>query len=444
MQGFQGRSAATAVFLAVTLCAGCCHAAGQHPAELPASPPAGSGLYLKVQLGTPLKVSKLKPGDVVEGDLARDVYSADRELFRAGSRVHLTVTALERRRRVPNDHWPWVVNFFTPRHEQYPVFHTAVVVGPDVVGSDRVGSDRIGTDGESVLQVSLVSIGRRREVHAQAEKKKPGRDAGPEQSAVEVNQSSGVNASMKARLPTIVLEAFPVSQEQPRPRGNEGTPASGQALPNQETLPVGTRCKILLLGEVSASKSHAGDAVQARLLEPVRLDSRVVLAAGSLFEGRVVKRTPPRWLSRPGSLYLTFTGLTLPDGNRFPAAASLAGAELDRGSHTRIDAEGQLRGERPGKAWMAINLGVTAGMAKEVDDGTQLVIEALLSTATDASTAGTARIAASCISGIFMITRHGRDVVLPRFTEMEISLDRPLSLSKAFESANSKPIRGGD
>jgi hypothetical protein len=120
------------------------------------------------------------------------------------------------------------------------------------------------------------------------------------------------------------------------------------------------------------------------------------------------------------------------------------GAELDRSSHTRIDSEGRLKGERPGKAWMAINLGVTAGLAKEVDDGTQLIVEALISTATDASTAGTARIVSSCISGIFMLTRHGRDVVLPRFTEMDIALDRPLSVSKDGESAPSIAIVRGN
>jgi len=162
----------------------------------------------------------------------------------------------------------------------------------------------------------------------------------------------------------------------------------------------------------------------------VLLNEQLVLPAGTLFEGSVIKRTPPRRLSRAGSLYLTFTHLSLPSGNRFPIAASLAGAELDRRSHTRIDAEGGLHGERPGKAWMAINLGMTAGISKEVDDGLQLVIEALVSTATDASTAGAARIVSSCVSGIYLATRHGRDVVLPRFTEMDIALDRPLSLSQ--------------
>jgi hypothetical protein len=146
-------------------------------------------------------------------------------------------------------------------------------------------------------------------------------------------------------------------------------------------------------------------------------------------EGKVVKKTPPRRLSRAGSLYLAFTELTLLAGKRVPIAASLAGAELDERSHTRMDAEGRLHGERPGKIWMAINLGMTAGISKEVDDGVQLVIEAIVSTATDASTAGTARIISGCVSGLYMATRRGRDVVLPRFTEMDISFDRPVSLN---------------
>lgn len=118
-----------------------------------------------------------------------------------------------------------------------------------------------------------------------------------------------------------------------------------------------------------------------------------------------------------------------------PVAASLTGAELDRRSHTKIDPEGQLHGERPGKAWMAINLGVTAGVAKEADDTFQVIFEAIVSTATDASTAGTARIISSCASGIYMVSRKGRDVVVPRFTEMDISLDRPLSVTKNAASA---------
>jgi hypothetical protein len=394
-------------------------------------PPASNGhaaidsaLYLKVALTSPVKMSKLKPGDTVEGKLSRDVYVADRKLFPVGSTIRLTVDHLEKRKRIPNDHWPWVVQAFTPRHENYPIFKTAEIVQDT---------------GETQLRVSLISASRMREVHATAKKGKPGSPADSEKGAVQV----GPSTAKKAAVPTLILEAFGI-EDTPSPAvsRNETDSAETSSAP-PETLPAGTRCKILLLGSVSASKSKPDDPVQARLLEPVLLSSKVVIPAGSLFEGKVVKKTPPRWLSRSGSLYLTFTELTLPGGHQIPIAASLAGAELDQRSHTRMDAEGQLHGERPGKAWMAINIGVTAGIAKEVDDGVQLVIEAIVSTATDASTAGTARIVASCVSGLYMATRHGRDVILPRFTEMDISLDRPVPLNAAAEIAPSGAATGG-
>lgn len=414
------------VWLAVALTAGStiCFAADEPgtPKQNPASP--GASLYLKVQLKSPLKVSNLKPGDTVEGSLSRDVYSSDRELFPAGTDVRLTVDHLEKRRRVANDHWPGVIKLFTPRHEFYPVFKTASVSG---------------AGGETVLQVSLISISRMREVHAQAKKKK--KDAKPENAngAVETSKSGGVYGPKKLPTPTMVLEAFAPANLIGSTGSAENESPSSSELSVLEALPAGTGFKILLLGDVSASKSKPGDIVQARLIEPVLINSRVALPAGTLVEGKVVKKTPPRWGSRPGSLYLTFTGLTLPGGNLIPISASLAGAELDQRSHTKIDAEGQLHGEHPGKAWMAINIGVTAGIAKEVDDGTQLIIEAIVSTATDASTAGTARIVATCISGIYIVSRRGRDVVLPRFTEMNIALDRPLSVTKNAESTTPIP-----
>jgi hypothetical protein len=428
-QNMRGRGLSktvSAVLLAGVVSAGSliCPAADE-PAGMPKAGAANSGLYVKVQLNNPVKLSKLKPGDVLEGRLARDVYSSDREVFTSGSSVRLTVDHLEKRRRVPDDHWPGVVKLFTPRHQKYPVFKTATVSG---------GS------GESALQVSVLSISRRRDVHAQPKKKGSGSQAG----AVETSQAASVSGAKKAMPPTIVMEAVVAGDQKLTSAGGTDTSATVPELSDLETLPAGTGSKILLLGDVSASKSKPGDVIQARLLEPVLVNSRVVLPAGTLFEGSVVKKTPPRWGSRAGSLSLTFTGLTLPGGNLIPIAASLTGAELDLRSHTKIDPEGQLRGERPGKAWMAINIGVTAGLAKEADDTLQLIIEAFVSTATDASTAGVGRIAAGCVSGIYIVSRKGRDVVLPRFTEMNIALDRPLSVTRNAESATSTAIQHGN
>ena len=385
---------------------------------------ADSGLYIKVQLAHPVKMSRLKPGDVVEGSLSRDVYSSDHKMFSSGSPVRLTVDHLEKRKRARNDHWPWVVNAFTPRHESYPIFKSATIIQ---------ASD------ERSLNVSVISVSRMHEIHPKAKKGKSPQPGGAETGAVEAPKSD----AKKMQTPMMVLEAVGVDNTATAANSKDELASTGPNSDHPETLPAGTRCKILLLGNVSASKSNPGDPVQARLLEPVLLNSKVVLPAGTLFEGKVIKKTPPRMLSRAGSLYLGFTDITLPEGNRLPIVASIAGAELNERSHTRIDAEGGLRGEKPGKAWMAINLGVTAGFAKVADDGMQLVIEAIVSTATDVSTAGTGRIVAGCVSAIYLATRHGRDVIIPRFTEMDISLDRSLSLNAVEKTDPSGVAAGG-
>src|ERR1041385_6852877 len=392
--------------LALGLIVSACCRADEPSARVPAGTPNEAGLYMKVQLPRSLKMSKLKPGQMVEGSLARDVYSADRKLFSSGSHVLLSVDHMEKRKRTPNDHWPWVVNAFTPRKESYPVFKQAIVQQDGL---------------ETSVSVSLLFTNRMHEVHARA-KKNP--SSGSDPSAVEVSQPH----QRKREGDTIVLEAFGTPEAEFK-TSSDGNPDAELDSSLPATIPAGTRCKIVLLGGVSASKSRAGDIVAARLLEPVILDSKVALPAGSYFKGKILKTTPPRWLSRSGSLHLGFTEVTLPNGNSMRVAASIAGAELDERSHTSIDAEGKLRGERPGKVWMAINFGMTTGIAKGVDDSMQLVIEALISTATDASTAGTSRLISSAASALYMARPHGRDVVLPRFTEMDISFDRAVSLN---------------
>jgi len=354
--------------------------------------PVASNLYMRVRVSDALKTSKLKPGDRVEGTLTNDVYSGAQQVFAAGSRVQLTVDQLERRRRVPNDHWPWVVQAFTPRHQNFPVFHVASIVSPD--------------GRETALQVTVISVRNERPVEAPDKQAKKAAKTKPQVEKLVTMEAAANVGSLVATEPA------------------SGTPVQ---------LPAGTQGKVILLGDLSAGKSKPGDAFQARVVEPVRLDSSVVIPEGTVLTGKVVRRTPPRMLSRAGSLLLSFTDLTVPGGVATPVEASISRAELDQRSHTRIDPEGVMHGERPGKAWMAINLGVTGGIAKEVDDGTQLLIEAVVSTATDASTAGTARIAGICASTLFVLTRHGRDVVLPQYTEMNIVFNRPVSLP-AFQA----------
>jgi hypothetical protein len=379
-----------------------------------------SQLYMKVQLDAAVKVSHLKPGDVVVGNLSRDVYRGDNKLFPAGSQVRLVVDKLGRRRRMPNDYWPLVIKVFIPRHENYPTFQSASVLLPD------------GT--EAPLSVSLISIQNERSIHTKLSANALPTASAPTTHAEEPNAPSTAASvpserSKEKAKPILTLQATTSEASQfPKSAVDEDSP-SPRAPTALVTLASGTPAKIILLDTVSASKSHPGDAFRARLIEPIWLESQAVLPAGTIFEGKVVKSTPPRMLSRAGSLLLTFTGLTVPGGADAALVASVTGLDLDQRSHTRIDPEGKLQGNRPGMKWMLINIAVTAGIAKEADDATQLIIEAIVSTATDVSTAGVARIVGTCASVAFMLTRHGRDVVVPKFTEMTIILDRPLTLT---------------
>jgi hypothetical protein len=358
-------------------------------------------------------LSRLKPGRILQGRIARDVYSGERQLFPAGSRVRLTVGKLERRRREHNDHWPWVVQVFERRHENYPSFQSAEVSLPD--------GSRIP------IRVSLLSAHHLTEVSAATKsvaashEKKPVLPKGKKKSGQE----------MPAAGPTWILEAdCPTGAN--LPLTDPATNSSNQALPpSSGTLTGGTQARLILLSPLSASKNHAGDVFQARLVEPVRLSSTVVLPEGVLYEGRVVKSVPPRRLSRPGSLHLTLTRLTLPTGEGATIVASLTGAEVEQRSRIRMNSEGVLSGASPGKAHLLIDVGVSGGLAKVSDDCFQLIVEAIISTATDASTAGSARLVATAASGLYLITRHGRDVILPKYTKLEVTFDQSLSLSSS-------------
>jgi len=232
-------------------------------------------------------------------------------------------------------------------------------------------------------------------------------------------QKSGIN-------PTLVLELGRPSDEEARSGGFAPIPATAR-----DGVTAGTIAHVRLLRDLRASKSRAGDTFMSRLAEPVSLSSGVVLPEGLLVQGKVVRSVAPRRLCRSGSLSVSFTELMLPSGRETVISASPSSVVVDRTSGLRMNSEGELKGAKPGKVHLLIDLGVTGGISKVSDDSFQLVVEALVSTATDASTAGSARIAAAVFSGVYMLTRHGRDVTLPRYTNIEITFDRPAALVSA-------------
>jgi hypothetical protein len=393
-----------------------------------------SHAFLDIQIETEPKLSNLKPGSVLKGDLRQAVYSGYRELFPAGSHVRLIVGTIERRKQrgLPDDR-SFLIRFFAPKHEPVISFRSVTVILPS--------GSQIPVHG------SFVALHKTVEVHAKNAKLIPQDDGAGEANG---NAARGLQEGSKLQITrrNKTNPSFVLVLRIEEPEASPGIPSlasnsSPSTLVTEAvTLAAGTRARLMIMQGVSASKSRPGDAFEARLVEPIRLGPKMVLPEGSIFRGLVAGRVPPRVLSRPGTLYLSFTKLTFPAGPSTAILASPVSAEVDGGSYMTMDSEGVLHGGGLGTRRRLLELGVSAGIAKVTDDSAQLIMELLISSATDASTAGAGRIIAACTSGLYFLTRHGRDVLLPKYTQMDISFNQPVALTGAVEGQSASPGTG--
>jgi hypothetical protein len=344
----------------------------------------------------------LGPGTLIEGNLARSVYWRDVEVLAKGSKVRLVLDQVESQKKSSTvDDRPFFVHLFAPRRDLIARFRSVKVLMPD-------GS-------QVALQATVIALGQRAELTAQVGKRAPTAGKRPPRSL------SPLTLTLKARPVGTTFQALAEA------RTRNQTPVAASC-PDPCSVADGTRMPLVLLDGLSASKNFQGQSFRAVLLEPVHVGATAVLPQGAMVEGTVAKRIPPRRLYRPGSLYLQFNHLSLPGRPAIAIVASPAAAEVDEGSHMKMDSEGIIHAQSPGTARFLLDFGVTGGISKIGDDTTQLIIEAISSSATDASTAGAARFAAMGASAIFLLTRHGRDVILPPFTQMDITLSRAVSL----------------
>jgi len=201
-------------------------------------------------------------------------------------------------------------------------------------------------------------------------------------------------------------------------------PPNGSFLPLVSALsPMNRSVRAYLLTPLSASESRAGDKFQAQLAEPMRLGDRE-FKAGSLVEGTVVRRTPPRVLSRSGKLYLRMDHVTAETGERLDIPGTLSGAEADTQMRFDLDEEGVLRGRKPGLQNALVDFGISYAIGKSSDDIAETPIRALGAAMNDATVANAARYIGLAGAVTYLVTRHGRDVRLPKYAEIDIALGR--------------------
>jgi hypothetical protein len=191
------------------------------------------------------------------------------------------------------------------------------------------------------------------------------------------------------------------------------------------------RARAYLLTALRASRNHAGDTFEAQLAEPVGIAGRV-FAPRTVVEGTVVRSVRPRMLSRAGRLYLRVDRVVPADGEPIRMGGSLSAAEADRQARFAMDEEGTFYGRKPGMMNGLVELGYTYVLGKISDDISETPIRAIAASMSDAAVRNAARYVGLGTSLGFLLTRHGRDVYLPKYALLEIDFGRA---SKAAAAA---------
>jgi hypothetical protein len=103
-----------------------------------------------------------------------------------------------------------------------------------------------------------------------------------------------------------------VESNQPGTTQSRSAPATQQA--HMVGIPAGTILTLALDTRLSSETSHAGDSFTATVVEPIVVESREVIPAGSTIEGRVTDATPAKRGAGKATLALSFGSLRLASG----------------------------------------------------------------------------------------------------------------------------------
>jgi hypothetical protein len=342
---------------------------------------------------------RVEKGTVLEGRLSLPLYSGEQILAPADSVVRITVNSAEKIRE-PLGFWRKsgraIVRAFNPLETSHPAEYHVELSAADLL----TPAGEVRPLDVRVLRAS---------------------------SGVMVQPNSGSLKSAwpehgKSKAGNILLMSLS--------RETFSSVAAGHDLAPVNTAGEQRSGRAYMLTGLRASTNHQGDTFRAQLAEPVRVGSRV-FAPGTIVEGTVVRRVPPRMLSRAGKLYLRVDRIVPAEGEALRVGGSLSAAEADAQSRFALDEEGTLHGRKPGMLNGLVDIGYAYFVGKVSDDIAETPIRAIGAAMSDAAVANAARYVGLGSSLVFLITRHGRDVYMPKYSLIEIDFGRVSETSAA-------------
>jgi len=185
------------------------------------------------------------------------------------------------------------------------------------------------------------------------------------------------------------------------------------------SVPEGTPLKVKLATTISTFSSKVGDPFQGKTTEPVVIEGKILIPAGSTVEGRVTKLNEPRRISGKPTIVIFPEHIVLPDGQRFMLNAVLVDTDI---KGTDVNEEGQFKGTGHDKRdQIEVAGGAGAGM----------LIGGLAGGPPGLLIGGA--IGAGATTTHWLVQR--RSAVLPSGTGLLLELSRPMTMSTTAAGA---------
>ncbi len=180
-------------------------------------------------------------------------------------------------------------------------------------------------------------------------------------------------------------------------------------------VPEGTIIGLQLNNHLSTKTNSEGDSFTAVVTTPIFLDERIAIPKGSTVTGSISRILRPGRFKGKAVLNLLFQSIDIPGHGQLPIVATLV--NIDSEGNESVHSEGGIEGEgsRKGDTAKVIVPGVAgAGVGTLAGGGKGAGIGAGVGIAIG-------------LASVF--TSRGKDIELNKGATLEISLDRPLTLS---------------
>lgn len=251
----------------------------------------------------------------------------------------------------------------------------------------------------------------------QAAQEQPSQDQAAVQPLEQPNQVESAPAEEPQQAPAEEKRSEPPAKrpasEKPRePRSDPEpekpkTPPEPVVIQKEFTVSPGTDVAVALQGELSTETKKAGDTFTATTKAPVLVDGTEVIPAGSVVGGEVVYAERASRIGGKAKLTLRFDKITIPGDRTHPIEADPL--QLEGESTTSGDIQKIVGG--------AVGGGIIGGVLGGKKG------------------AGKGAAAGAAAGGIWAVATRGNDIVLDSGTEMNITINSTLRVTKEVKTA---------